>query len=360
MNRRFWRQPASAAVVVLVSHLAFDGPARAQGDASGTALEELRRGVSLRKEGKYADAIPVLTDSFHLVPNVKALLNLADCEEHAGRFVDAEQHWTLARDLAESQSNVAIRNEAVARLEALEPRMPRLAITLAAGAPASSRVVRDGVALPAGLLGVALPVDAGRHVVEVEADGREKAVVEMSLSERDHQRVEVAPGPESPPPKSQPPAHRDDAPPEPVRAPATSAPDLAPPPNEVGPDLRHGQGLVFYAGIGAAGLGVASLVLGTVEGVMAQSQHGDAVAKCGDDCTKSPSAQELQRDATSAASTSTVAFVAGAALIASGVALVLVTNLGERPSAKPHPTTALALSPQVTRGGGGVSLALGW
>ena len=62
--------------------------------------------------------------------NVKTLLNLADCEEHVGHLLGAEQHWVQARELAASLNNAAVEEEAHERLAALDVAQPHFISTL--------------------------------------------------------------------------------------------------------------------------------------------------------------------------------------------------------------------------------------
>jgi hypothetical protein len=297
-------------------------PAPAPGPSAGVApardpaaaREELKEGYALRQEARWAEAIPHLVESVRLDPQAKALLNLADCEEHVGRFVDAEQHWVSARDLAEGPSAASVRDEASRRLAALTMRMPRLTVLLAPGAPADAQVSRDGAVLAPGSLGLALSADPGRHVVEVASRGRRPGRVEVVLSEGEAATVQVEPGaplvpeptaPSPPLPPSSLPVRMPDA----GDLPATPASAPSPLP-----------ALAWTAAI----LGAGGLTLGVVEGLRAESQHDNAVAACHGKCTASPEAQSLQADARSSASLSTAGFIGGGVLAASSVVLFLL------------------------------------
>ena len=86
--------------------------------------------------------------------------------------------------------------------------------------------------------------------------------------------------------------------------------------------------------VGAGGL--VGLGLGTIFGLRARSLHDDALDHCpGDRCTDE--ARSLQSDARSAATVSTISFIAGGTLLAGGIALVLFA-----PSAVSSPSSAFA------------------
>ena len=72
----------------LIAVLTLATVASAQSDAERARIE-LEKGYALRKEGKFAEALPLLVDSYKLAPQLKTLINLADCEESLGRLADA-------------------------------------------------------------------------------------------------------------------------------------------------------------------------------------------------------------------------------------------------------------------------------
>jgi hypothetical protein len=287
------------------------------------AREELKRGFALRKQDQCAEAIPHLAESFRLDPQVKALLNLADCEERVGRLVDAAGHWKQARELGEAQGNGAITQEASNRLDALERRIPHLTIVLAPGASAS-HVTRDGAdASP----GTRLPVNPGRHVIEAAQEGHETSSTQVTLAERDDVRLEVAPGPERPAPavsasRAEPATGAVVT--EAAAGPSAPVPASAPPvaTAEVSPPAR---GVLGYTGIGLAVVGLVGLGAGAFEWVLSQQRHDDAATACQPMCTAP--AMQLQSQAKDQASVASGMLVAGGGVAAAGVALFVIDTV---------------------------------
>src|SRR5262249_40818474 len=74
-------------------------------------------------------------------------------------------------ELANKAGDVERRDFAQAQADALEPRLARLAISVPAALPAGFVVKRDGTALDAAALGVAVYVDAGQHEIVASARG---------------------------------------------------------------------------------------------------------------------------------------------------------------------------------------------
>jgi hypothetical protein len=93
-------------------------------------------------------------------------------------------------------------------------------------------------------------------------------------------------------------------------------------------------------------VGVAGLVVGAVFGVMAANDKSAAQCDATNACKHGPLS-----DARNAATLSTVGFVAGGALLAGGIALVLLA-----PTSRPQAERALRLQPAVAVQGAGLLL----
>ena len=163
----------------------------AQSDPGG-ARAQLAKGYALKQQGNCADAIPYFEESIRLDRTPKGLLNLADCEEKTGRLLTAQSHFVEARDLARQRGMNEPASYAQERAQALDKRLPRIAIRLAADAPAGTVVTRDGVQLGPVSLGAALPVDPGPHVIIARGDGFERTF-EVAVVESETREIEVTP-----------------------------------------------------------------------------------------------------------------------------------------------------------------------
>lgn len=233
------------------------------------------------------------SDQIDPAPGTKA--NLADCEERRGRVATA---WELNRAalarLPQGDSRIAILKQRIAKLE---PRLPKLMLSLAPAAPKDT-TVREGGTLIGGVgtYGVPLPLDPGvRHLV-VTADGHAPRSIDVTLVEGTTETIEVEPGSATitaPPTPSTPEA-------------ATSVPSRASP----GPWIVGGVGLV-------------ALAFGGVTGAIVLQRRSVTNAHCTDG--PPPTCKDQAGlDAASVVRTlgpvSTVGFVLGAAgLVAGGI-----------------------------------------
>ncbi len=290
---RGWLSIAAIPVAVL------SGPslARAQAVDAGAAESLFQAGKKLLEEKSYALACPKLAESYRLDPGTGTLLALALCHEGEGRLATA---WgQFAEVAARSRREARPDREALARghMSALGSRLPLLTIAVA---PDTERldhleIRRDGIAVGPGSWATAVPVDPGHHHVEASAPGYRPFSLTLTLgAEADRQTVLV-----------------------PVLEPdATAGPDGEAAGGKAG--LSSWQ----YAGLAVGGAGVVGVIAGTVFGVRAIGLNNDSKGGCTPDCTAPALAS--RNDARTAGDISTVAFVAGGALLAGGAAMFLV------------------------------------
>lgn len=255
-------------------------PTRAwAGDPAAEAL--FLQGRAAADKGDFATACARFHESNRLEPAVGTIFNLGDCEEKLGRVATA---WTFFREVVQRLPPGDERAPiAKKRADALEPRLPRLTLRLAAGAPAGVRVTRGGVEVGAASFGIALPVDPGSHAVEVTAAGRRPASLKIDIKEGEQREAELQIG-EALPVEGGGPAG-------PVEAPRSS---------------RRTMGYVF------GGVGVAGLAVGGVAGLLTLGKKSTV----DDNCSADKRCNRTGYDAVSAGKTlgtvSVVGFVLGA------------------------------------------------
>jgi hypothetical protein len=251
---------------------------------SAAATAQFDKGRSLFKAGKYADACAAFEQSQKLEAAFGTLYNLAGCYVKIGKLASA---WVAYRDLAQRDSKGARKADSARRARELEPRLPRLVITIAGTAPDRSDrssavppglvVTMNGQDVTA-LLGVENPVDLGSYriaaraplfkdaetSVEIVAEGKTvTAAIELERAAR-----EVV----APPPV-----------PAPV-APATKTNDAVKP---AGEEPAPSSSRRMYGAI-TGGAGVALVATSLVFGSLASSKWSDVKKLCGDDATCEP------------------------------------------------------------------------
>jgi hypothetical protein len=312
---------------VLVAPLA---AAQTQSGSSAAAEALFNQGRVLMGTGKYDEACRKFAASQQLEPALGTMLNLAECYEKTGRTASAWAEYRKAIPVARTAVSKARQDLATERAQALEARLSTLTIRAVGGEAAGAQleVRRDGVPLQPAELGSAIPVDPGEHVIEASAAGREPWSAKIHVGP-DAARVLV----EIPQLQSA----SSSAPPAPA-APLVATTSATSQPASDRPASDGSRQRI--AGLVLGGAGIAGVGLGAFFGLRAFGKWSDAKEACSDypyGCGKAGT--ELRSSATSAGTTSTIAFIAGGALLGTGVVLYLTA-----PSKKT--SIAVAVGPQ--------------
>lgn len=280
-------------------------------DAHERAVTNFEAGRRLFEKGDCKAAIPRFRESLRAEASVGARFNLAACSKSEGDIAAAWNHFKAAEQLALAKADDAERaRAALDEASVLEPQVAKLRLAL----PKGKLTVRvDGVEvlepdLPTLTTGYAVRPDT-EHTIEVQAPGfltwtqrgfRGKAGVEM-------------------------PAY---------------AVVLTPEPNPTSP--------LIPVSIAVAGLGLVGVGTGVAFGLVANARKSDfdvAVADpangCGPDRQTCNALVRERRDAVDGPATlSTIGFIAGGVLLATGVTLFVLA-----PRGKSAPQTAVVLRP---------------
>jgi hypothetical protein len=329
-------RPISVVVPFLVAAALSSPDVRAQSGGSAEAEELFKQGRAALDAKDYVTACARLRSSLELERAVGTLISLAQCEEASTQLAGARQHWQEAADLADATNDRLHRGPfARQRFAAIDPRVPRLVIRLAASAPKTTTFRRDAVATPFRVFDTALPLDPGAHTITAVSPGHDDRVYRFDLAEAEHHELEIEPGPETaieaPPP----------APVAPL-APVASSALVAP---ESPPSDGSGRRTASYV---LGGVGVVGLGLGAFFGVTTFSKWSSAKSDCGGGCAAGSNARSEASAASTAGTVSTVAFTAGGVALAAAAFLFFTA-----PTAR---TGLLVVTPTVGTTGGGIDL----
>jgi hypothetical protein len=277
--------------------------AYAQSATSSAAIALFDEGVRLMEQGQYAEACPKLARSQDLSPNGGTLLALAECHSKAGHVASS---WVAYRELA-ARARAAGKADAERRANDaardLEARLSWLTVNVAEEVE-GLEVKRDGQVLPKAEWRIAVPIDPGKHTVEAKAPGRVRFATEVVVEgERQKPVVEIPRLDED----------RAAAPAAPVRE--TPHDDTASPPSE-----GSGQRVL---GIAIGALGLAGIGVGSYFGLQAASKNDDASQFCRDETRCTSQGMQLDDEARSAATVSTIGFIAGGIALATGIVIYL-------------------------------------
>jgi hypothetical protein len=289
---------------LIVPALLCASPAAQAGSADAEAA--FRDGRKAVQAGDWATACAKFAESERIEPAPGTLLNLADCEDHTGQLVSAHEHFGVAA--SGFPRGDARRTLALTREAQLDKRIVRLTLRLAPSAPPDAVVHRGDAVVPGSALGAPMFVDPGSVALVVSAPGHADRPYTLSLHEGDQveQMLEVGDVLTATPASA---------------APAATAPDgvsvpAAPPATGRG---RRTVGFVL------GGVGVAGLATGAVTGLLALNRASTVKSHC-PDLACDPQGLSAASQGQWLAPTSTVAFVAGGALVAAGAYFVFFSG----------------------------------
>jgi serine/threonine-protein kinase len=278
------------AVVSLASASAF--AQTSEDKATADALFD--EGKKLMKDGKTVEACDRFEASVRTLPQLGVRMNLANCYEQIGRTASAWAEWREAASLADKTGDNRAQY-ARDHAAALEPKLVKLTIKIDptdAGLDGLA-IRRDGNVVATGLSGVAVPLDPGKHTVEVSAPGKQtwKQTIDLSTT----QELDV-----------------------PVLAKGSSPPTIA-----LGKPAR-GQRIAAYAvgGAGIVGLAVSGALAAAANGKWKSAiSNGDCDAQgyC------STTGLDENASARGLGNAATIAFAVGAVAVAAGAVLYLTT-----------------------------------
>ena len=295
---------------LLLAFPAFGAPSASEKAAAEALFNE---GTTLMQAKSYADACAKFEASSVIEPGLGVKLWLADCYDRVGRTASAWALFSEASALAQKSGQDDRARAASERSLDLEKRLSKLELAAPAqGLPEGYSVKLDGTAIPVGSVGTALPVDPGAHSVVVEAPGFKPLTLGQQVPEGPASVKLDIPALEALP-----------------VAPAARAPAKNADQHEPGPAPGHTRRVLAYS---LGGLGVLSLAGG---GFLAYRAH-QLDKQSLDDCLVSePNAcnehgASLRGQAQNYGNAATAAVIAGGALVATGVVLLLTAPSGKK------------------------------
>jgi hypothetical protein len=291
-----------------------------------SAREVAKQGLLAYDAGRYDQAVEMLNKAYQVVHVPTLALGIARAYAKLGKLVAASEMYLEASRIPKDPSWMATQDDAVRdalkeRSELL-PRIPRLKILVDGARADDVELTVDGTKMPAALIGSEQLLDPGEHKLEAH---RGKQVVTRAVTLGESERREetllfagadtAAELPASP------------------KGSAITEPNSPPGSNRDAPhDARRKgstQRLMGWLGVGVGG---ATLAFGSVTGILALSKRSSLrdTGNCSSDVRHC--SQVLSSDVDSFNTyrdLSTVGFVVGGVLAATGVTLLLTAPKSE-------------------------------
>lgn len=266
----------------LASALVWLSPSAAHGQDVATADALFREGTAKRKANQLDEACALFRESYRLDPAGGTTFALADCLEAQGKLAQAAARFREAAVIARQRRNADKEKLVAARLDAIEPRIPTLAVKVL---PAWRKlpglvVTRDDQEMGPPSFDLAVPVDPGPHVVRVSAEGIIPFSKTVTVGEGQRAIVEPSPPemlPSGAPDRGSPPAAS-------ATATASAQPGAAPGPSAAPPPPAASTRTRFIAAgaLGVVGLASAAVSIGSFIG--SRSRVDEAAPFCPDAC----------------------------------------------------------------------------
>lgn len=273
-----------AVIALAIAALVVGRVAPARADDTPIAESLFQQGLAAMERQDYGRACGLLAESQRLDPGGGTLLNLALCHERAGKIATAWARYHDALGIARRDAREDRITFAAEHIRLLEPRLPRLAISMnepLAGAHAKV----DGVDLSAYVWETPSPIDPGEHVLRVEAPGHVPWTLTVNVRETEMRRVTVP------------------------RLPPARAIESAFPPSSPGRTQR-----IF--GWSLTGVGASAVLAGAVLGALAIGAESTADASCpGTGACSDPRGLDASNRATAFSTAATISAIGGAIVL---------------------------------------------
>jgi hypothetical protein len=291
-----------------------------QEQAAAEALFQDAR--QLMKNGQYAEACPKLFDSNRLDTAVGTLLYLGECYEKSGKTASAWSAFLAAAESAHKAGQLDRARVASDRANALVNKLSKISISVSAAARVPGLAIhRDEVEVSEATWGVAVPLDAGEHVIVAKAPGKKDWSRTVRIEASDGPiLVEIPMLENAKAPNRQQPALRADV----NKAPVADAMSLQ--------GRGNSQRTLAYV---AGGVGVAGWLVGAVAGLKAKSKQNQSESQC---VTSAPNycnqqGVDLLSTGRKYAAVANVGFAAGALGVVGGALLYFTSPTASVPTA---------------------------
>lgn len=328
MTRKNVLRRVQSAAFALGLAMIIPAQAAAQDPTEGelaAAREMFKDGKDLETKGAWADALAMFKKVAEVKMTPQVRFHIALCDEKLGRLVSAINGFELAAQEAvrAGTSAAEVAENAPTRAAALRKRVAVVNLVVK-GRLSHSRILMDGAPVAAALLGSAIPVDPGRHTVELQTKGKVVFSKDLDLEEKDQETVDIEVNDVDPPPI--------------VPKIATPA---KPPPPEVPEDNPSKLPAVLVGTVGILGFIGAGVFLGLRESTIAEV--GATCKTGGKQCD--PDLESVARDGEKYTTAVTALTIAGGVGLGAAGVLWIVSL----PPSKDDPAkTKLGLAPTPT------------
>lgn len=300
------------------------------GEGSAAAEVLFSEGKRLAQDGDFAAACPKFEESQKLDPGTGTLYRLADCYEHIGRTASAWAAFLEVASSAKSAGQQARADDAKKRADSLEPKLTRLLVRVTDSTLPGLVVKRGNVDMGRPQWNAPMPVDPGEVTVDASAPGYKSWHGVVAIQATSSAEIVV------------PSLERE----------VVASPQGAAASQTVAPSSSFGTQRTIAVAAGATGL--VAIGVGGVFGLVSMSKKSDADKHCDANNACDSEGVGLRHDAVGAGNLSTLGFLAGGVLAATGIVLWVTSPRRVTSGANVPPVHQARIAPRW----GGVSFAM--
>lgn len=235
--------------------------------------------------------------SLRLFRRASMLLNLGACNDELGKLATALGYWR--EGVSAMQIDDPRMTTAKAAVADLERRAPRVSVTLPGELPPEALVALDGAAIPRERLDAPLYVDPGDHELTLDAPGHAQGRTTVRAVSGTTRYVYLPLG-------------------------EALEPDVI--------TVTEPSTTQLVVGWVLGGIGVASITMGAVTGGLVLDRKATVEDLCRDDVCSAQAGVDAAAEGRSLAIASTVGFIAGGALTAIGIVLIVTASIDDEPA----------------------------
>jgi hypothetical protein len=336
-----WLVQLAAFGCLTFSPLALSEPSETDKSLAQSLFEQ---GKQLMDTGKFSQACPKLQESQRLDPGGGTLLNLALCHEQEGKIASAWTEFKEALSMARRDARQERIDAAEEHIAALEPKLPRLTLTVPNASPGEDLQL-DANAIGSAAWGGPLSIDPGEHEVTATAPGKKRWSTKLTIAVAEKRSLAV------------PDLEAETVAPAPPPAAAKPAELVASTPPAAHQSARSGSAAGWI--VGAAG--IVGIGVGSYFGLQAFSKRSDSNKLCPTDATCQGDGAKYNDQAYTAAWISDVGF--GVGIVGLGVGTYLLLSGGsseEKPPQASGSRTRVTADVAALPGGGFMNVSGVW
>lgn len=192
--------PLAVKPLIAMWILLLGGP-RASADSAvtpGASMAKFEQGKQAFKDGRFLEALAAFEASMQLEPSPNTRFQMARCYIALGKTASAYSNFKRAAQEAEDRVSAthdkryaATRDAALAEVRALDGKVPRADLRVAADAPSGFAVELDGKSVPTAAWNTTMEIDAGTHELVTSGPRLKRNMLTFEIKALEHKVIDA-------------------------------------------------------------------------------------------------------------------------------------------------------------------------